>query len=76
MPAPLWHSGGARGWPGQEAGGIPVAWRESWSGCLAPGGAGGHSCYSVEEPGHDVHQEPQVSDEEGEETQSRAFSGL
>lgn len=75
MSAPQWHPGAPHGWPGQEAGGIPVAQRESWSCCLAPGGGGDdHSCYSVEELGHGAHQGPQVSDEEGEETQSGAFS--
>lgn len=76
MLVPRWHPGAPHGWPGWEAGGMPVARRESWSGCLAPKGGNGHSCYSVEELGHGAHQGPQVSDEEREETQSRVFSGL
>lgn len=56
---------------------MPGAQRESWSCCLVPGGGGdGHSCYCVKELGHGARQGPQESDEEGEETQARAFSAL
>lgn len=77
MSAPQWHPGAPHGWPGQEAEGMPGAQRESWSCCLVPGGGGdGHSCYCVKELGHGARQGPQESDEEGEETQARAFSAL